>query len=115
MRIGILTLPLHTNYGGILQTYALQTILERSGHQAVVLDTSQERKNPVIWKFPFCLIKRIVLKLTGKQKIIFIKRYWNHQRKVIAQNITHFIKKYIHRKEMLSFFYLKKKTMMLLL
>ena len=25
MKIGILTLPLHTNYGGILQAYALQT------------------------------------------------------------------------------------------
>lgn len=28
MKIGILTLPLHTNYGGILQAYALQTVLE---------------------------------------------------------------------------------------
>lgn len=33
MRIGILTLPLHSNYGGILQAYALQTILERMGHE----------------------------------------------------------------------------------
>lgn len=32
MKIGIITLPLHTNYGGILQAYALQTILERMGH-----------------------------------------------------------------------------------
>lgn len=29
MKIGILTLPLHTNYGGILQAYALQIILQR--------------------------------------------------------------------------------------
>ena len=29
MKIGILTLPLHTNYGGILQAYALQTVLGR--------------------------------------------------------------------------------------
>ena len=36
MKIGILTLPLHTNYGGILQAYALQTILERMGHEVVV-------------------------------------------------------------------------------
>lgn len=36
MRIGILTLPLHTNYGGILQAYALQTVLERMGHEVVV-------------------------------------------------------------------------------
>lgn len=33
MRIGILTLPLHNNYGGILQAYALQTVLERMGHK----------------------------------------------------------------------------------
>lgn len=33
MRIGILTLPLHTNYGGILQAYALQTVLKRMGHK----------------------------------------------------------------------------------
>lgn len=107
MRIGILTLPLHTNYGGILQAYALQTILERLGHQVIVLDTSQKHKSPAIWKFPLCLSKRMVLKLTGKQKIIFVERYWNHQRKVITQNITPFIKKYIHRKEILSFSELK--------
>ena len=40
MRIGILTLPLHTNYGGILQAYALQTVLERMGHEASVITTS---------------------------------------------------------------------------
>lgn len=34
MKLGLLTLPLHTNYGGILQAYALQTILEQLGHQA---------------------------------------------------------------------------------
>ena len=37
MRIGILTLPLHTNYGGILQAYALQTVLERMGNEVNVL------------------------------------------------------------------------------
>ena len=36
MKIGILTLPLHTNYGGILQAYALQTVLERMGHKVEV-------------------------------------------------------------------------------
>lgn len=38
MRIGILTLPLHTNYGGILQAYALQTVLERMGHEVEFID-----------------------------------------------------------------------------
>jgi len=32
MNVGIVTLPLHTNYGGILQAWALQTAIERLGH-----------------------------------------------------------------------------------
>ena len=47
MRIGILTLPLHTNYGGILQAYALQTVLERMGHEVVVFDTRECKLNCV--------------------------------------------------------------------
>jgi Polysaccharide pyruvyl transferase. len=38
MRIAILTQPLRQNYGGILQNYALQTVLRRMGHQVVTLD-----------------------------------------------------------------------------
>ena len=38
MRIGILTLPLHTNYGGILQAYALYTVLSSMGHQVSLID-----------------------------------------------------------------------------
>ena len=39
MRIGILTLTLLNNYGGILQAYALQTVLERMGHEVKVINT----------------------------------------------------------------------------
>lgn len=41
MKVAILTLPLHTNYGGILQCYALQTVLERMGYEVSVI----EKKN----------------------------------------------------------------------
>lgn len=34
MKIGILTLPLKSNYGGILQTYALLTFLRKQGYDA---------------------------------------------------------------------------------
>lgn len=37
MKIGILTHPLLFNYGGILQNYALQTVLKRMGHEAVTV------------------------------------------------------------------------------
>lgn len=38
MKIAILTLPLHSNYGGIIQNYALQTVLKRMGHEVYTID-----------------------------------------------------------------------------
>ena len=38
MKIGIITLQLDTNYGGILQAYALQTVLRNLGHDPIILN-----------------------------------------------------------------------------
>ena len=38
MKIGILTLPLTNNYGGILQAYALQVYLKQLGYDVILLD-----------------------------------------------------------------------------
>lgn len=38
MKIAILTQPLRTNYGGILQDYALQTVLRKLGHEPITID-----------------------------------------------------------------------------
>lgn len=43
MKIGILTLPLHTNYGGILQAYALLTILKQMNHDVILIDLRGSR------------------------------------------------------------------------
>lgn len=40
MKIGILTQPLRNNYGGLLQNYALQTVLKKVGYEVVTLDWS---------------------------------------------------------------------------
>jgi hypothetical protein len=64
MKIGIITLPLHVNYGGILQAYALQTVLERMGHEVEVIDRPAHEKESVwvrIKKFPL----RLRFKLVG--------------------------------------------------
>jgi hypothetical protein len=37
-KVGILTQPLGTNYGGILQAFALQHVLREMGHQAIILN-----------------------------------------------------------------------------
>ena len=45
MKIGILTFHSQLNYGGVLQCWALQTALERLGHEAVVMDRWQNADN----------------------------------------------------------------------
>lgn len=54
MRVAIVTLPLHTNYGGLLQAYALKSCLESLGHDATVLDLYEKMPVP---KGPRALVK----------------------------------------------------------
>lgn len=103
MKIGILTLPLHTNYGGILQAYALQTVLERMGHEVVVFDTPNEYPLPPLFKLPFCFGKRFVMKCLGKPEKIFIEHHVNLERRVIMQNVQSFVDTYVHRKVIQKF------------
>lgn len=42
MKVGILTLPLWHNYGGILQAYALQLSLQRLGYDAILMDVKRD-------------------------------------------------------------------------
>lgn len=97
MRIGILTLPLHTNYGGILQAYALQTVLERMGHEVKVIQKERERLIVPIWKIPFVYPFRAVRKLTwNKEAPIFFEKIMEYEYPIITQHIQRFIDSYIH-------------------
>ena len=60
MKIAILTQPLHNNYGGLLQAYALQHYLGTLGHDAITVDFTTQRK-PRLWG-----IKSITLKAFQK-------------------------------------------------
>ena len=44
MKIGILTFHSQLNYGGVLQCWALQTVLEKMGHEVVVIDREFEHQ-----------------------------------------------------------------------
>lgn len=94
MRIGILTLPLHTNYGGILQAYALQTVLERMGHEVMVIDTPNIKPTPSL----FTLSKRLIKRLFGKRVGVFFEWKHNKEYPIISQYTQPFVDKYIHRK-----------------
>ena len=97
MRIGILTLPLHTNYGGILQAYALQTVLERMGHEVCLLEQRKPLNLP-IWKMPLSYSKRLLKNLSGHPCPIFREQKIKREQPVIRQNTDKFINKYIKRK-----------------
>ncbi len=97
MRIAILTLPLHTNYGGILQAYALQTVLERMGHEVFVLDKPRKPKIHI----PFnVIVKRWVLQHIMRKDIPSIGQIIDYKRrKKRNTNTWQFADKYIHRLE----------------
>lgn len=79
MRIGILTLPLHTNYGGILQAYALQTVLERMGHELHVIEIKKQPLSIPVIRMPLCYGKRIVKNILGQRYPIFYEHKYNKE------------------------------------
>lgn len=93
MKIGILTLPLRTNYGGILQAYAMQTILKRMGHETYVIVESE--KSIVRW-----ILNKIDTILIKYKDIFFVSSFIKKFRKTLFLEINSrsFIKKHIHTK-----------------
>ena len=96
MKIGILTLPLHTNYGGILQAYALQTVLERMGHEVHIIEKEKQPLSLHKYKMPFTYGKRIVNNLIGEKVPIFYEQKYNREQPIIRQYTDLFIEKYVH-------------------
>ena len=91
MRIAIITLPLHANYGGILQAYALQTILKRMGHNVEIITLSCFLRIP-LWRIPFTYIKRCSFKyLFGKKIRIFYEQWYNRTDPLLVIHMKCFI------------------------
>lgn len=98
MKIAILTLPLHTNYGGILQAYALQTVLEHMGHTVEVLQKKSIETHP-LWLMPLVYLKRSIFKILKNRKIeIFYELKQAQRKKEIEQNVSKFISKNIKQR-----------------
>lgn len=100
MKIGILTLPLHTNYGGLLQAYALQKYLTDIGHDVKILDADKHPNirpwyiRPAIWGYH--LIQRYVLhqEVEVFAERSMIKHYKEYMES--SKNTQRFIDKYLH-------------------
>lgn len=101
MKIGILTQPLHTNYGGMLQNYALQQVLIKAGHTVETIDwkinpfrryMSNIKAHMLAWINPNKYSKALY-QLNNRERAIiqsqtnrFINKYINHTNPVTSYN-----------------------------
>lgn len=97
MKIGIITLPLHYNYGGILQAYALQKVIHDMGHEVCTLNRPLNYAHLKWPKGLYVLFKRIIRKYVfRKPQIIFIEKYVNKTLPIVSKNTLAFVNKYIN-------------------
>lgn len=94
MKIGILTQPLYCNYGGLLQCYALQTVLQRMGYETLVLQREFNCKYTLVGACIY-YIKHIAKILLGRRSS------WHYvvdqkRRDYIAKNTYNFIERNIN-------------------
>ena len=110
-KVGIVTLHAITNYGGILQCYALQTILERMGYDVEKIERRRWRK-PLsrlqkLFIYPFRIFKKKVL----KQPCVIKLEEHQYEKAMLqydrAKYTMPFIDKYIHRRQVFSYSELK--------
>lgn len=98
MRIGIYTQPLRYNYGGLLQAYALQTVLRRMGHEVVTLDPCTHLR--LAWpRKPYVYAKRLVKKMLGQPTDLHYEKTFNKEHKIKMRYLQSFVDSYIQRLE----------------
>lgn len=87
-KVGILTLPLHINYGGILQAFALYHTLETLGYQPYLISTQALPKRISIIIRVKVLVKRMIRTILGKPTpVSFAKRIG-----IASTNINSFVR-----------------------
>lgn len=95
MKIAILTQPLHTNYGGNLQNFALQKVITDMGHEPVTIDRHHTVKLRTKLKLGY--FKNLLMHfLKGTPKPLW-KSYFSSKKEqaFLRQDITAFIDAYI--------------------
>ncbi|MCG8035060.1 MAG: polysaccharide pyruvyl transferase family protein, partial [Candidatus Thiodiazotropha taylori] len=98
MKIGILTQPLHNNYGGLLQAFALQVVLKRLGHEVWTVDFWKVDRKKDLRFYPR-IIKSILIRavqryLLGRSVSVWVwptnsnnKKFTRHLRRFVEENI----------------------------
>ena len=103
MRIAIITLPLHGNYGGILQNYALQTVLKRMGHTVETPVLPKTLYQP-LWRKPLAYGKRCVKKFVLRRNAhVFYEEWYNRTQPILLKNMRRFVSEHIATREVKHF------------
>lgn len=103
MKVAIVTLPLHTNYGGILQTYALKKSIEAMGHSAEVIDRKCKMVLPPSWKMPLVYLKRALLNLKPGGPEVFRERRILREFPVVSAELSSFVSQEIAPRQIGSY------------
>ncbi len=77
-RVGILTLSLHENYGGNLQAFALQKVLQKLGFETILINRQPNRLEYKKIQKPFIL-----------KELAFGKRFWkklDNRKRILKEN-----------------------------
>lgn len=96
MKIAVLTLRLHSNYGGILQAYALMTVLKWLGHEPFLIYNRYYKNRNFLsrnWLYLKNGLKKVVLR--QKEMEVFSERRYRNEYEVICRNTAAFIEKHL--------------------
>ena len=91
MKIGIFTLPIHHNLGGILQNYALQKVLEKMGHEVYTINRRNKENTPVLTKL-LSFLKRVAINIIYNKKEVVRTWQTTKENQLIFGKINNFIK-----------------------
>ncbi|MFI3280916.1 MAG: polysaccharide pyruvyl transferase family protein [Rikenellaceae bacterium] len=105
MKIGVVTLPLHTNYGGVLQAYALQYSLRSMGHDPYLVDCRLNPRYANFVKRPALLIVRALAWAIPSlaDQLRSSERQLRADKVVMRHNVESFIAKNISLKHYLDY------------
>lgn len=89
-KIAILTQPLHNNYGGLLQAYALKEVLKEMGHEVTIVNRRRLEINHPRWRKYASIIKSFILRRKASPNILIT----HHLKEEIIKNTKQFRDKY---------------------
>lgn len=101
MKIAIVTLIGEFNYGNLLQSYAMQTVLQRMGHDTIILNRRPNQSLKLLFLRIFSFLKSIIYRLLLNNKDVLLvnpfAENYNVRNRVDCSGLKDFVNKYLHR------------------